>query len=238
MVVPLLPLRVRSAMVMRAGQRLIGPVDLDIGPDGILVIIGPNGSGKTTLLRMMHGLDSVHSGSLVWSIDENRARARQSFVFQTPIILRRTVCDNLAFPLALCGMARSAARARATVFAERFQLDQLLHQPAGRISGGEQQKLALARALIREPEILFLDEPCANLDGRATRAIETLLKATRSSGTKIVLSTHDLGQARRLADHVLFLLDGRIHETAGAASFFAGPTTPEAVRFLAGDIIT
>ncbi len=238
MVGPLLPLRIRDAEVIRAGKRLIGPIDLDIDANGILVIIGPNGAGKTTLLRMMHGLEPIHSGALAWSAGGQDVRTRQSFVFQTPIILRRTVCNNLAFPLILRGLARPTARSRAVAFAERFQLDQILDQPAARISGGEQQKLALARALISEPEILFLDEPCANLDGRATRTIETLLAETRANGTKIVLSTHDLGQARRLADHVLFLLDGHIHEAADAASFFAGPTTPEAVRFLAGDIVT
>ncbi|MCY4258811.1 MAG: ATP-binding cassette domain-containing protein [Rhodobacteraceae bacterium] len=238
MVAHLLPLAVRGAEVNRQGHRLLGPIDLDITPQGILVIIGPNGSGKTTMLRMLHGLDPLESGSLTWAVDENQARLRQSFVFQSPIMLRRTVLSNLTYPLMLRGEGSRRAKVRATAFAGRFQLEQFLPMSAGSLSGGEQQKLALARALISKPDIIFLDEPCANLDGRATREIESLLQETNSSGTKIVLSTHDLGQARRLADQVVFLLNGCVHEIADSATFFAEPKSRAATQFLAGDIIT
>ena len=235
--VRILPLRLSGATVQRRGKRLLGPVDLTLGPGGITVIVGPNGSGKTTLLRVMHGVERLTGGTADWAVPQRTAQARQAFVFQSPIMLRRSVAANLRYPLALHGVPRRAQDAAVADWAARIGLDDALDTPAPRLSGGERQKLALARALIGGPEVLFLDEPCASLDGAATLAIEGLLRQARESGVRIVMATHDMGQARRLADDALFVLGGRIAVAGPRDSFFDGPTHPALASFLNGDIV-
>ncbi|MBM2575467.1 ATP-binding cassette domain-containing protein [Jannaschia sp. Os4] len=234
--VSVLPLRLRGATLHRRGALRVGPVDLTLAAGGATAVIGPNGAGKTSLLRMMHGLERA-AGTLEWAVPEPQARLAQAHVAQRATALRRSVQANLAYPLRLRGAPRAEARRRATAQAARFGLAHLLDQPAPSLSGGEMQRLALARALILEPEILFADEPCAALDGAATREVEAHLRETVEGGTTLVLATHDMGQARRLADRVVFLLRGRVHEAGPAAAFFAGPATPEARAFLRGDIV-
>jgi tungstate transport system ATP-binding protein len=230
-----LPLVLEGASLRRRGQVLVGPVDLTLEAGGITVVIGPNGSGKTSLLRMMHGLQRAE-GRIRWAIAEEEARRRQAYVFQRAIVLRRSVAANLAFPLRLQGVARAEAFRRAEAQAARFGLSELLDQQAPSLSGGESQRLALARALITSPEVLFADEPCAALDGRATREVEARL-VDAAEATTIVMATHDMGQARRIAARVLFLLHGIVHESGPAGAFFAGPRTDEARAFLRGDIV-
>ena len=145
--------------------------------------------------------------------------------------------DSIAFPLLLRGVGRVRADARAVEWAQKIGLGDALSRPAPFLSGGEKQKLSLARALITRPDILFLDEPCANLDGKATREIETILCEARATGTRLIMATHDMGQARRLANEVLFMYDGKLHEAAPADTFFAGPKTIEARKFIKGDIV-
>ncbi len=234
---PLLPLTVRGASVRRRGKRLIGPVDLDLGGEGITVVMGPNGAGKTTLLRMLHGLARLSEGKVTWNRPLAEAQTRQAFVFQTPVVLRRSVRDNIAFPLILRGEPRVRARARAENWVARVGLGEMAQRPAGVLSGGEKQKLALARALIFAPDILFLDEPTANLDGRSMREIETILRDTMAEGTRILMATHNIGQARRLASEVIFLYRGLVHERKTAEDFFAAPQTAEATAFIKGDIV-
>jgi len=237
MVNSILPLTVRDACVRRRGLQLVGPVDMTLAGRGISILMGPNGSGKSTLLRLLHGLERPAQGSVTWSGPAAEARQRQAFVFQTPIMMRRRVTDSIAYSLLVHGTRRPEALERARDWATRVGLGHALDRPATVLSGGEKQKLALARALIRKPEVLFLDEPCANLDGRATREIEAILTRARDDGVRIVMATHDMGQARRLADEVLFLLQGRLHEASAADTFFAHPQTPEAKAFLNGDIL-
>ncbi|MCK8464709.1 ATP-binding cassette domain-containing protein [Aliiroseovarius sp. S1339] len=237
MVSKLFPLVVEGASVRRGRKVLVGPVDLIQEGQGVTIVIGPNGAGKTSLLRMLHGIARLGSGSINWACDDIEARRRQAFVFQSPIIMRRSVLGNLAYPLRLTGMSRTDANARATAAAHEVGLGDMLARPAPFLSGGERQKLALARALITKPELLFLDEPCASLDGRATREIEAILIRTSAAGTRLIMSTHDMGQARRLATEVLFLLNGKIHEHGSAEQFFAGPETAQANAFLKGDIV-
>ncbi len=233
----ILPLTLTGAVAKVYGKTIAGPIDLQVTGHGTTIVLGPNGSGKTTLLRLMHGLQRVRKGSVTWALPDTQARLRQSYVFQSPIMMRRRVADSIAYPLILRGMPRKQARAKAIEWAQEFGLGAALDRPAPVLSGGEKQKLSLARALISGPDILFLDEPCANLDGRATREIETLLARAQAGGTRIVMSTHDMGQARRLASEVVFMLGGKVHETGPAQDFFNGPKTPQAVAFINGDIV-
>lgn len=233
----LLPLIAKGATTRRFGKTLVGPVDLTIEGAGMTVVIGPNGSGKTTLLRLLHGAARLSSGEIRWACATDEARHHQAFVFQRPVMLRRSVIDNIAYPLRVRGIGKAEARADAGQWADQIGLSDMLDRPATVLSGGEQQKLALARALIMRPKLLFLDEPCAALDGRAMREFEEILTVAKASGTRLILSTHDMGQARRLADDVLFLLRGRIHDRGPANTFFDKPETPQARAFLNGDIV-
>lgn len=233
----ILPLVLTDIEVSRRGKRLLGPVSWTLQGRGISIVIGPNGSGKTTFLRSMHGIEHISAGSRQWSVDSAQAHGAQSFVFQAPIMLRRSVRDNIAYPLLLRGTLRKEAHRAAEDWADRVGLAPALARPATVLSGGEKQKLALARAMVSAPQVVFLDEPCANLDGRATQAIETILQAACAVGTRIVMSTHDLGQARRLADEVLFLHAGTLVEASPAEAFFASPSSAQAVAFLKGDLV-
>ncbi|MCG3266568.1 ATP-binding cassette domain-containing protein [Yoonia sp. I 8.24] len=237
MVTPILPLVMSGAVVKRRSKTLLGPVDLTISQSGFTIIMGPNGAGKTTLLRSLHGLERFAQGQQRWQVPLQEARRRQGFVFQSPIMLRRSVLENLIYPLRLRGTKRGRATALARDWAQRVGLDDALDHPAPQLSGGEKQKLALARALIPQPDIVFLDEPCANLDGRATREIETILQKANAAGTRIVMATHNIGQAKRLATDVVFLLNGQIAEQSPAHAFFNTPQTPQAAALLRGDIV-
>lgn len=237
MVTSILPLKMTEALVKRRGKTLLGPVNFEVSREGFTIVMGPNGAGKTTLLRALHGLERLSAGRVDWQVPFAQTLQRQAFVFQTPIMMRRSVRDNLAYPLILHGMAKRDAHALAADWAERVGLRAALDQQAPQLSGGEKQKLALARALIRSPDIIFLDEPCANLDGRAIREIEAILQGAQASGTRILMATHDIGQARRLATDIVFLMHGKIIETADAKTFFDTPKTPQAAALLKGDIV-
>jgi len=237
MVTELFPLTLSGAETSRRGVRLVGPVDLSLDGQGMCVLIGPNGAGKTSLLRLMHGTARLTGGQIDWACDRTEAQRHQSFVFQRPILLRRSVEENLTYPLRLRGVSRLEARKAAAKWAERVGLSALLGNRASVLSGGEQQKLAIARALITDPALVFLDEPTSSLDGRATREIEGILQQAKAEGTRLIVSTHDMGQARRIADRIVFLLGGKVHEMAPAREFFDQPATPEARAFIKGDIV-
>jgi len=232
-----LPFSMRSATAKTGSKILVGPIDLTIGQKGLTIVMGPNGSGKTTLLRLMHGLHRLASGEIQWNLPAQITRERQAYVFQNPIMMRRSVVDCIAFPLILHGLGRKAARQKASEWACRFGMANMLDRAAPDLSGGEKQKLSLVRALIRKPDILFLDEPCANLDGRSIREIEKILLDVKAQGTRIVMATHDMGQAKRLASEVVFMLNGKIHEIGPAKPFFNHPKTAEAAGFINGEIV-
>jgi tungstate transport system ATP-binding protein len=234
-VTQMFPLTLDQVLVRRRGKAVIGPTDLVLQPDGPTIIIGPNGSGKTTLLRVMHGIERVTSGTVTWQHDDP---SQHAFVFQSPIVLRRSVYDNLAYPLRLIKTPKPEVAQAVDHWLERIGLADMRHSPALRLSGGERQKLAIARALIRKPQVLFLDEPCANLDGHATREIEALLQEASAAGTRLVMSTHDMGQARRLARDIVFMLGGKVHDVGDAETLFTQPATKELAAFLRGDIVT
>lgn len=221
-----------GAHVRMRGRKLIGPVDLMLGPSGTTVMIGPNGAGKTTLLKTLYGMQRLAAGTITW-----HQACERSFVFQSPVMLRRTVQDNIAYPLQLAGIRRHQARQQAATWAEKVGLADRLQSAANALSGGERQKLAIARALSPRPGVVFLDEPCAFLDGRATREIEALLQDAAGAGTRLIMSTHDLGQARRLANDIVFVQGGQVREQGPAGAFFAGPDTAAAQAFVRGDIV-
>lgn len=231
-----LPISARGLVVTRGGRRLIDGLDLDIRPGSLTMVMGPNGAGKSLLLRLLHGLITPCAGHMQWggSDDCTAAVRRQAMVFQRPVLLRRSVGDNIGFVLRLRG--EDSAERRAEILAHVGLLDRI-KQPARLLSGGEQQRLALARALTTEPDILFLDEPTASLDPASVLVIEEIVTAAHRRGTKIVFVTHDIGQARRLADDVVFLHRGRAIEHTPADQFFAAPATNAAGAFLQGRIV-
>ena len=232
----ILPLKLEGMGYAVAGKPLLSDITLTIPPGRRLVVMGANGAGKSLFLRLCHGLIEPTSGRRHWASGESRAKA-QAMVFQRPVLLRRSVAANLAYPLALAGMGRAARNDLVAQVLARFGLEAMAGRPARLLSGGEQQRLALARAWAMSPQVLFLDEPSSALDPSATRAIEAMITRFSEEGITIVMSTHDMGQARRLAQDVVFLHRGRLIEHRPAASFFVGPTTPEARAFLAGDLV-
>lgn len=237
MVNKLFPLNLHQACVAKKGKPLIGPVNLTLQATGCTLLLGPNGAGKTTLLRLISGLERLSSGHLNWACNQHTARERMGFVSQQPIMMHRSVMGNLTYPLRLRRAKPKAARAQAEQAAEEIGLTNALSRPALSLSGGEQQKLALARALITTPALLLLDEPSASLDGRATREIEHMISRAITAGTRVLMSSHDLGQARRLADDVVFLVGGRVIQHSAAPSFFEKPGSRQARAYLKGDIV-
>ena len=224
----ILPLRLEGV----AYRAIIEPLTLELGAGPSTVILGANGAGKSVLMRLMHGLLAPTEGRISWSSED--PRRHQAMVFQRPVMLRRSALANVAYALKLAGVADANRRAMAAL--EEVGLAHLAHRSARVLSGGEQQRLALARAWALHPEVLFLDEPTASLDPTATREIESLIRAFDAAGTKVVMATHNLGQARRLGDEVLYLHQGRVLERAPVDRFFSKPATPEAAAFIKGEL--
>jgi tungstate transport system ATP-binding protein len=183
------------------------------------------------------GLTAPSTGRIDWGGRTDCALARRAILFQRPVMLRRTTAANVTYALAQAGTPRPLRASRAAALLDRVGLSDLAQRPARRLSGGEQQRLALARALARDPEILLLDEPTANLDPAATRSVEEIVLMAAQSGIKIVMASHDLGQVRRLAGDVVFLVRGALCEQGRAEDFLDHPTTPEAAAFVRGDLV-
>src|SRR6266850_7318479 len=221
----------------RNGQSIIDGISLAIEAGPSTIILGANGAGKSVLMRLMHGLLAPSAGSVRWNEpDPASVRRRQAMVFQRPVMLRRSALANVVYAMAVAGVPAAEREAQALTALDEVGLRQLAHRPARVLSGGEQQRLALARAWALHPEVLFLDEPTANLDPGATREIENVIKAFDASGTKIVMSTHNLAQARRLGDEVLFIHQGRLVERAPVDRFFTQPASAEAAAFIKGEL--
>jgi tungstate transport system ATP-binding protein len=228
----ILPLRIDELTFVARGRTLIDRVSLLLEAGPSTVILGANGAGKSVLMRLMHGLLVPTSGRVVWNAQG--ARRCQAMVFQRPVMLRRSALANVAYALKVSGSLQAERLAMDAL--KEVGLAHVARHPARVLSGGEQQRLALARAWALHPEVLFLDEPTANLDPGATREIETVIKAFDAAGTKIVMSTHSLGQARRLGDEVVFLHQGRVAERAPVERFFPQPASAEAAAFVKGEL--
>jgi tungstate transport system ATP-binding protein len=231
-----LPLVLEDVCFGAGGRTIIDGITCEIAAGPRTVILGPNGAGKSVLMRLCHGLLAPSAGRIVWRGGEKRGVRAQAMVFQRPVMLRRSALANIQYALALAGVSRKEGAARALGVIEAVGLGARAQQPARLLSGGEQQKLALARAWALAPDVLFLDEPTANLDPAATRAIEAIIGEIGASGTKIVMTTHNLGQARRLADEILFLNEGRLVERATVGRFFSAPQSTEAAAFIKGEL--
>ena len=233
----ILPLKLDNLTYALRGESLVAGITAELVATARTVILGPNGAGKSLLLRLCHGLIQPTGGSVRWCGQSTGTPAlRQAMVFQRPVMLRRSAAGNVDFALKLRGKNHGQRRQKVSDVLAATGLAHLAHQPARVLSGGEQQRLALARAWALDPEVLFLDEPTASLDPASTRSVEELIGAIHRSGTKIIMTTHDLGQARRLADEILFLYHGRLIEACPAEEFFSAPATREATAFLKGEL--
>ena len=229
----------KASVIGTEGQALLDGIDLAIVGSGILVVLGPNGAGKSMLLRLLTGLVPLSQGQVSWNghpVDGKKMH-HVGFVFQKPILFRRSVIENITLTLRNAGLKRTDARERASQALADADLLHMAHVPARRLSGGEQQRVAIVRARVTDPEVLFLDEPTAHLDPASTALIEKMIHDAKARGTRIVHVTHDLGQARRLADDIVFLNKGKIIEQGPATAFFNRPTSSAGRAFVAGELV-
>ena len=230
----ILPAAVNEVSFVAGGRAIVDRVSFTLEAGPRTVILGANGAGKSVLMRLMHGLLAPATGTITWARDN--PQRKQAMVFQRPVMLRRSALANLEYGLGLAGVPGTERRALALAALERVGLTHLAHRSARVLSGGEQQRLALARAWALRPQVLFLDEPTANLDPSATREIESEIAAVHADGVKIVMTTHNLGQARRLGDEILFLHQGRLLERSPVERFFKQPASAEAAAFIKGEL--
>jgi len=228
-------LEARDVSVVLGGVRALDGFSLTLEPGLRTVVLGPNGAGKSVLLRTLHGLIRPTSGTVAWGRRNGRP-TRQAMVFQRPIMLRRSAIGNITYALSVNGVPEPERTRLAAGALVRVGLTDIARRPARVLSGGEQQRLALARAWALAPEILFLDEPTASLDPGATAEIERVIASIAAEGTRVVMTTHNLGQARRLADEIVFIHAGKAAERTAADRFFEQPASNEARLFLQGEL--
>jgi tungstate transport system ATP-binding protein len=233
----ILPLRLRDVSFAAGGRAIIDGISLEIEAGPSTIILGANGAGKSVLMRLMHGLLEPSAGSVEWNAAEHPGAPRkQAMVFQRPVMLRRSAQANVAYAVKVAGIPKAEREPMVRESLEGVGLAHLARRPARVLSGGEQQRLALARAWALHPEVLVLDEPTASLDPSATREIETVIRAFDAAGTKIVMATHNLGQARRLGDEILFIDRGQLVERAPVEQFFLKPQSAQAAAFIKGEL--
>jgi len=232
----ILPLRLEDVSYVINGRAIIDRISLSIESNARTIILGSNGAGKSVLMRLCHGLLEPTVGRIAWNLPERAGeRRRQAMVFQRQVMLRRSALGNVIYALKLAGVPSNECKAQAFAALERVGLAHLAKHSARVLSGGEQQRLALARAWALQPEVVFLDEPTASLDPGAAAEVERIIQAIHDAGTKIVMSTHNLGQAQRLGDEVLFLHQGQLKERAPVDRFFTTPASVEAEAFIKGE---
>ncbi len=232
-----LPLAIEEASVRVPGLTILDRVSLTFSPGSPTALIGPNGSGKTTLLRLAMGLIVPSDGRVTYAGRRGVPPRRRAILFQRPAMLHRSAAANIHYALSSIGVRRAQAVERTEELLAMVGLSGAGGRPARRLSGGEQQRLALARALAREPELIFLDEPTASLDPAATKTLEDVVRQVAGRGVKVVMSTHDLASARRLAGEIVLMHRGCVVETGAAQSFFAEPKTNDGRRFVAGELL-
>lgn len=233
----MLPLELDQLTFSAGGTAIINGISAKIEAGPRTIILGPNGAGKSVLMRLCHGLLTPTGGRIVWHGARNGdVRRHQAMVFQRPVMLRRSALANVVYGLQLAGKSRRESELRAMDVLEVVGLEQQAGRPARVLSGGEQQRLALARAWALGPDVLFLDEPTANLDPASSHDIENIVNTIHASGTKIIMTTHNLGQARRLGDEIIFISNGRLMEHTAIDRFFREPASSEAAAFIKGEL--
>ena len=229
------PLTVRELRWAAGGRQVLDGLSVDLGGEGITILLGPNGAGKSVFLRMLSGLLEADGGSIDWGTGARPARGI-AMVFQQPRMLRDSLLGNVELALRPLGVPAAERRARAQAVLERVGLAGRAADSARGLSGGERQRLALARAWITRPRLLLLDEPTASLDPGSVDAIERIVREIRTEGTRILMTTHNLGQATRLADDVVFIDAGRVCEHAPVQRFFARPASQAARLYIQGEL--
>jgi tungstate transport system ATP-binding protein len=232
-----LPVMLVDVRIVARDVTILDQISLKLEAGPPTVLIGPNGAGKTTLLRAAMGLIPATSGLITWGGREFSAPTRRAIMFQRPAMLRRSAAANIRYALAAAKVPRAQRENRVRELMAEVGLTGLERRPARRLSGGEQQRLALARAFARDPAVLFLDEPTASLDPAATKAIEDIVRTVTARGVKVVMSTHDLGEAKRIGGEIVLLHRGRLIESGPAAQFFAAPRSEQARKFIAGELL-
>jgi len=233
-----LPIEAKKIRIERANRLLLGVNELSVAGQ-CTAIIGPNGAGKSLLIKTLAGLQEADSGDVLWAgaAPQFSDRRKVGLLLQRPGLLRRTALANIVYALRAAGVPASNAKVQAMAALTSAGLDTLAASPAKVLSGGEQQRLALARALALAPEILFLDEPTASVDPISTQSIELMLQSATQDGCTTVLVSHDLGQVRRLAQHVILMVKGGIVEHSPVGRFFEQPQSAEGQAYLAGDLL-
>ena len=214
-------------------------VSFDVEGGKIVVLIGTNGAGKSTLLRIIAALEKPDKGNVLFNnqtLPENEMRKISTLVFQRTAMFSRSVHDNLAYGLQIRGTPKNEINQKISEALAAVGLKDFEKRKAKKTSGGEQQRISLARAMLLEPKVLLLDEPTANLDPNSARIIEKTLASRRNSETIIVLATHNLGQAKRLADVVVHMHEGKIVEAANAKDLFDNPQQELTKKFVHGEL--
>lgn len=244
MIANLLPVTLRDVSVIANQKNILRDINLEIACGTRTVILGANGAGKSTLLRVLHGLVKPSSGVATSvrgaPLGDVQLRAHDAMLFQRPVMLRTSAFNNVLYATQHLSPTKRNGDGEPQAVWEALRavgLEGIADRPARVLSGGEQQRIAFARALVRRPEVLYLDEPTASLDPRSARQIEDCIQCAASSGVTIVMSTHHLALAKRVAESIIFLHEGRITEATPAQVFFLQPQSTEGREFLYGEAI-
>ena len=233
-----LPLKIQHLNVAKKGNPILNDIDISIETSGVTIILGPNGAGKSLLLRTAHGLEEPSKGLVRWhKIVPHAQHSWRAYIFQKPVLLRRSVRANLEYVLSIHNVEKTDFNKHIQEALEHTGLSHLAERNARTLSGGEQQRLNIARAWVLKPSVMLLDEPTAELDPSGTAAIEQLIATITEQDTKIIMTTHDLGQAHRLAHDILFLHRGKVVEYSLVDEFFTNPKTKLAENFIAGKLL-
>lgn len=222
------------------GKKVLDIDTLHIKRGALCGIIGPNGAGKSTLVKIIAGLEMPTSGNVYYG---HKPKSQPPFeimtmVFQKPYLIRTTVEKNIAYPLKIRGWDRNKIDERTTELLQDIGLAEFRNQKSWHLSGGEIQKVALARALSFKPKLLLLDEPTANIDPPSIAVIEKMLKkANENQHTTVIIITHNLQQAKRLCNHVVFMHKGKVIETGSEDQIIYHPKDDRTRRFIEGELI-
>ena len=230
------PIKILDLSVVINNQLILNNINCELNDKSITVILGPNGAGKSLLLQTINGLIPISSGKIFFDSKEHdeNIRKHQAMVFQTAVLLRRTVLGNMEF---INSLNNKTSSLDVISILKKVGLEYYMDKPARLLSGGEKQRLSLARALLLKPKLLLLDEPTANLDPYSLKLIEDSILQENKNGTTIILTTHDMSQAKRLASNIIFINKGKVIEHNSSKEFFIKPKSTEAKKYINGEIL-